>query len=187
MFDALADWMTIPLLQHEAGKPSPRTGMQHSYITPYGLFKTRDGGGIVLSVQHNDEFRSLCAACSTGHRSRTTRALPPTSRAQATGSSWRRLEQALSAQSREEARRRCDASKIAYGFLNGMPELAAHPQLSAVREAEAPVEVVAPPVKGGPGRDELGLCPRESTRTRLLEFAAPDRGGTAAPKSFCCA
>src|ERR1700681_4135152 len=41
MFDAVADWMTVPLLQHEGGKPPQRVGLAHPTIAPYGVFKTR--------------------------------------------------------------------------------------------------------------------------------------------------
>ena len=177
MFDALADWMTIPLLQHEAGKPSPRTGMQHSYITPYGLFKTGDGGGIVFSVQHNDEFRSLCnGVLGNPSLADDPRFATNESRAANRLELATIIEEALSTQSREEARKRCDESKIAYGFLNGMSELATHPQLKRipVKAGERTVEVVAPPVKGGPGRDELGPVPAlgEHNEKIAKEFAA---------------
>ena len=40
MFDAMADWMTVPLLQHEGGVPPKRIGLAHASISPYGVFKT---------------------------------------------------------------------------------------------------------------------------------------------------
>ena len=43
MFDAMADWMTVPLLQYEGGKPPVRIGLAHVSIAPYGVFKSRDG------------------------------------------------------------------------------------------------------------------------------------------------
>ena len=39
MFDAMADWMTTPLLQHEGGAPPKRIGLAHTSIAPYGVFK----------------------------------------------------------------------------------------------------------------------------------------------------
>ncbi len=41
MFDAMADWMTVPLLQHEAGAPPRRIGLAHTSISPYGAFRSR--------------------------------------------------------------------------------------------------------------------------------------------------
>src|ERR1700730_3534333 len=43
MFDAMADWMTVPLLQHEGGRTPKRVGLAHPTIAPYGVFKSRDG------------------------------------------------------------------------------------------------------------------------------------------------
>ena len=45
MFDAMADWMAVPLMQQEAGKPPQRVGLTHAAIAPYGAFPTRDWGG----------------------------------------------------------------------------------------------------------------------------------------------
>ena len=40
MFDAMADWMAVPLLQYEGGQPPRRMGLAHTSIAPYGVFKT---------------------------------------------------------------------------------------------------------------------------------------------------
>ena len=40
LFDAMADWMAMPLLQQEGGKPPKRVGLAHTSIAPYGVFKT---------------------------------------------------------------------------------------------------------------------------------------------------
>src|SRR5882757_9730759 len=50
MFDAMADWMTVPLLQHEGGSPPKRIGLAHTSISPYGVFKTKDGADILISI-----------------------------------------------------------------------------------------------------------------------------------------
>src|SRR5579859_491089 len=59
MFDAMADWMTVPLLQHEAGEPPKRMGLAHTSISPYGAFKSRDGIDILISIQSDREWRVL--------------------------------------------------------------------------------------------------------------------------------
>jgi formyl-CoA transferase len=59
MFDAMADWMTVPLLQHEGGKPPKRVGLAHTSIAPYGVFKTKDGADILISIQSDREWRVL--------------------------------------------------------------------------------------------------------------------------------
>jgi formyl-CoA transferase len=42
MFDAMADWMTVPLLQHEGGMPARRMGLAHSSIAT--LRRVQDQG-----------------------------------------------------------------------------------------------------------------------------------------------
>ena len=59
MFDAMAEWMTTPLLQHEGGAPPQRVGLAHTSIAPYGVFRTRDGADILISIQSDREWRAL--------------------------------------------------------------------------------------------------------------------------------
>ncbi|WP_375263005.1 CaiB/BaiF CoA transferase family protein [Palleronia sp.] len=61
MFDVMADWLTVPLLNHEAGKSPKRVGLAHPSIAPYGVFTARDGAQILLSVQSEREWKKLCA------------------------------------------------------------------------------------------------------------------------------
>ncbi len=56
MFDAMADWMTVPLLQHEGGQAPKRIGLAHPSISPYGVFKTRDGVDVLISIQNDREW-----------------------------------------------------------------------------------------------------------------------------------
>jgi itaconate CoA-transferase len=59
MFDAMADWMAVPLLQYEGGMPPRRMGLAHTSIAPYGVFKTKDGADILISIQSDREWRVL--------------------------------------------------------------------------------------------------------------------------------
>src|SRR5215470_342951 len=59
MFDAMADWMAVPLLQYEGGAPPKRMGLAHTSIAPYGVFKTKDGADILISIQSDREWRVL--------------------------------------------------------------------------------------------------------------------------------
>jgi itaconate CoA-transferase len=59
MFDTMADWMTVPLLQHEGGKPPQRLGLAHPSIAPYGVFRTRDDAEILIAIQSDREWRLL--------------------------------------------------------------------------------------------------------------------------------
>ena len=59
MFDGMAEWMTVPLLHGEWGTPFKRIGLAHAGISPYGVFKTRDGGDILIAIQNDREWRVL--------------------------------------------------------------------------------------------------------------------------------
>jgi itaconate CoA-transferase len=61
MFDVMADWLTVPLLSSEAGKPPQRMGLAHPSIAPYGVFRSEDGKGILISIQSEREWKKLCA------------------------------------------------------------------------------------------------------------------------------
>ena len=41
MFDVMADWLAVPLINSEAGKPPRRIGLAHPSIAPYGVFQPR--------------------------------------------------------------------------------------------------------------------------------------------------
>src|SRR5262245_45452938 len=43
MFDAMAEWMAVPLIQYDGGAAPKRIGLAHTSIAPYGAFKTKDG------------------------------------------------------------------------------------------------------------------------------------------------
>src|SRR3954463_14639373 len=61
MFDVMADWLAVPLLNAEAGNPPKRMGLAHPSIAPYGVFRSQDGKDILISIQSEREWKKLCA------------------------------------------------------------------------------------------------------------------------------
>lgn len=61
MFDVLADWLTVPLLNHEGGKSPQRVGLAHPSIAPYGVFQPMEGPAILIAIQSDREWRTLCS------------------------------------------------------------------------------------------------------------------------------
>jgi len=59
LFDAMADWMTVPLLHHEGGQSPKRLGLAHPSIAPYGVFGASDGE-IVIAIQNEREWAMFC-------------------------------------------------------------------------------------------------------------------------------
>lgn len=65
LFSSVADWMTVPLLHYEAdGKGPERVGLAHPTIHPYGVYQTT-GAPVLISIQNEREFASLCAVVSS--------------------------------------------------------------------------------------------------------------------------
>ncbi|KJS43130.1 MAG: carnitine dehydratase [Roseovarius sp. BRH_c41] len=60
MFDVMADWLTVPLLNHEGGKSPKRIGLAHPSIAPYGAFQPKSGPAILIAIQSDREWRMLC-------------------------------------------------------------------------------------------------------------------------------
>lgn len=56
MFDTVAEWMAVPLLHAEAGSPPQRIGLAHPSLAPYGVFETKDGVPILISIQNDREW-----------------------------------------------------------------------------------------------------------------------------------
>jgi crotonobetainyl-CoA:carnitine CoA-transferase CaiB-like acyl-CoA transferase len=61
MFDVMADWMNVPLLyQRYLGTATPRVGLTHPIIAPYGVYSAADGGEVLISIQSNREWKNFC-------------------------------------------------------------------------------------------------------------------------------
>ena len=60
MFDVMADWLTVPLLHQEGGRTPQRLGLAHPSIAPYGVFATRDGKQVLISIQSDREWVTFC-------------------------------------------------------------------------------------------------------------------------------
>ena len=60
MFDVMAEYMSVPMMQGRAGYPQPRIGLRHTALAPYGVFTTKDGQPVLISIQNEREWRALC-------------------------------------------------------------------------------------------------------------------------------
>ncbi len=62
LFDAIADWMTVPLLHQDYGGKAPtRVGLNHPSIAPYGKYPLGDGSEVVIAIQNEREWVIFCA------------------------------------------------------------------------------------------------------------------------------
>ena len=81
LLDALAEWMSHPLLATRLTPARPRrgTGARHATIVPYGGYQTADGQEIMLAVQNEGEWNGCAGRSSTCRTWRPTRGSPGTS------------------------------------------------------------------------------------------------------------
>lgn len=156
MFDVMADWLASPLLNHEGGNSPKRIGMAHPSIAPYGVFRTRDGKAILISVQSDREWVNLCRdflyrpelgtdpcfannVARVANRERTDKVV---------SEGFARLES-------EEAVEKLRGADIAFASVNDMEQLSNHPHLRriTVDTPKGPVFLPAPaPIFAGEER-----------------------------------
>lgn len=151
MFDVMADWMNMPLLAHRymGGAPA-RSGLQHSFIAPYGAFDCGDGGQVLISVQSNREFVALCAQVLE----QPELAIDPRF-AENPQRCANRLEldaivnAAFARHDTSTVLARLDTAQIANARLNSVEQLSEHPFLrqSVACMADATLELAALPVR----------------------------------------
>jgi formyl-CoA transferase len=148
MFDAIADWMTVPLLQEEAGKPPKRIGLAHVSISPYGAFKSRDGVDILISIQSDREWRVLAEqvlndAALAADPDFATNVARVKRRADTDG----RVAAVFGALDADALEQKLAGADIAFARVNGPADLARHPHLRriTVGTPSGPVSYPAPP------------------------------------------
>ena len=177
LFDGMADWMNVPLLYFEGTGAAPRrVGLSHPSICPYSAYGTRDGHLVLISIQNEREWARFAATVlgepdlpgRPGFSTNTARvANREAVDAKVAGVFGGLTREALAARLREAG--------IAYGFVNELADLAAHPALRrvTVETAAGPASIVAPPVIRDGAAPRLGAVPsigEHSDRIRR-EFA----------------
>ena len=174
LFAATAEWMAVPLIHFEqAGKAPQREGVQHPSIAPYGAFPTADGKAIILGIQNEREWQRFCAAVLGDAALAGDPRFADNVRRVANRAALDALIAARFARlSREEVAAALAAADIAYGRLNGVEDLAAHPQLrrTVVATPSGSLPLPAPP--GGEASDRPVPALDQHGAALRREFAA---------------
>ena len=176
LFDAMADWMAVPLMQQEAGKPPQRVGLTHASIAPYGAFPTRDGASILIGVQNDREWRVLAEkvlgdpALATDPAFATNRA-----RVERRAETDRKVAAVSRTLDAEALMQKLAAADIAFARVNDVAGLARHPHLRriTVETPSGPVSYPAPAARSAASR-RYGKVPAlgEHTAKVRAEFMA---------------
>ncbi|ARC88542.1 CaiB/BaiF CoA-transferase family protein [Rhodovulum sp. MB263] len=145
MFDVMAEWLTVPLLNHEAGRPPGRVGLAHPSIAPYGAFQPKDGRPILISVQSDREWRQLAEGVLGAPGLGTDpRFATNVARVRNRAETDRIVAAAFARHSAVEAEAALVAADIAFASVNDMAGLSAHPHLRRI-EVDSPNGPVAMP------------------------------------------
>src|SRR5436853_4150774 len=145
MFDVMADWLTVPLLNAEAGNPPQRMGLAHPSIAPYGVFSSKDGKGILISIQSEREWNKLCAeVLGQPDLPKDPRLANMVERVRHRALTDKTVGDSFAALTRDELLQRLSDADIAFAEVNTMADLAVHPHLRRI-EVDTPNGPVAYP------------------------------------------
>lgn len=148
LYNAMADWMNVPYLQHTYGGFTPeRHGLKHPTIAPYGAFECADGKVLLLSIQNDREWRVLCSqvlkdpdlADRAGFRTNNERVANRSEVDARVAAHMLRADRESNIADLEKAR-------IAFGRLSDLDDLKSHPQnrYISVQTTHGSVDLLAP-------------------------------------------
>jgi itaconate CoA-transferase len=163
LFEGMADWMNVPLLTYDYSKKIPaRVGLNHPSIAPYGAYPTQGGGEILISIQNEREFVRLAGEvlkrpdmpgdekfCSNEARCANRPTLDEI------------IIGVFTSIERTALTQRLRDAQIAFGEINDVAGLSAHPALRRVEvdSPTGPVTMAAPPATVNRETRELGPVP----------------------------
>jgi crotonobetainyl-CoA:carnitine CoA-transferase CaiB-like acyl-CoA transferase len=184
LFDAMADWMSVPYLHWVYGGRAPeRTGLMHFGITPYGPFVSREGDVVLVAVQNEREWVRLCedvlerpdlSADPRFHGN-------PARIAHRQEVEWA-VQEGLARFTTAEMVERLRRAGVAFGQLNSVEAFAEHPQLRLM-EIETPggmVRLPADPVVWA----DLDEDAEEARDARNIRVPALDEHGAELRREF---
>jgi itaconate CoA-transferase len=162
MFDAMAEWMAVPLIQYEGGATPKRIGLAHTSIAPYGAFKTRDGADILISIQSDREWRVL-AGKVLGDKALAADPAFATNVARMArrADTDARVAAVFGATDEAALTRKLAENDIAFARVNTTGDLASHPQLHRIEigTASGLVSYPAPPARSDAAPRRYGAVP----------------------------
>ena len=171
LFDAMAEWMTVPLLSHEGGQPFKRIGLAHAAIAPYGVFRSKDGADILISIQNDREWKVLAekilgdAALGSDPKFATNTARVA-NRAEADG----KVAAAFARLDVDPLMQKLEAADIAFARVSDCELLSRHPHLRRIAfdtpSGEVSMPAPAPIVAGADPR--YGAVPALGEHTEKI-------------------
>ena len=148
LFHSLSDWMNVPYLQTVYGKRKvKRAGLHHATIAPYGIYKCNQDELILISIQNEREWSSLCSLVlkktdlieKDNFSNNSNRVINRNKLDQI-------INEVFGSMSRKDIIKRLQDADIAYGQLSTVEDLADHPQSNfiSVQTSEGEISLLSP-------------------------------------------
>jgi itaconate CoA-transferase len=171
MFDAMMEWMTVPLLFAQYAQPPRRSGLTHPSLAPYGVFSTADGIPILISIQNDRERVALCSKVlgrpelGTDPRFATSPARLA-HRAETDGA----VADFFASLDVLTLSKKLEAADIAFARVNEVAEIIKHPHLRriSVDTPSGPVLLPAPAARTGAPATAFGAIASLGAHTELV-------------------
>jgi itaconate CoA-transferase len=171
MFDAMAEWMAVPLIQYEGGAPPKRIGLAHTSIAPYGAFKTKDGADVLISIQSDREWRVLAkevlgnAALAADPAFATN-----VERIKRRAKTDARVAAVFGTMEEAPLTQKLAGTGIAFARVNDVADLAVHPQLRRIEigTPSGAVTYPAPPARSDGAERRPGAVPSLGEHTAKI-------------------
>ena len=177
LFDGIADWMAVPLIQREyTGQEPKRLGLAHASIAPYGAYRAGDGAEFIIAVQTEAEWASLCRrVLFRPDMIEDPRFSTNSRRASHRSELDAEMSAALSQFDATAMAAALRDANIAFGRYNNVGEFARHAQLrrAEIQTPSGPVSVPAPAPLFDGATAALGPAPAVGEHSEAIrrEFA----------------
>ena len=182
MFDAMVDWLAVPLLQHEGASRRGVWACGTPPSRPTASSARPTGRPILISIQSDSEWRVLATdvmgdAALAADPAFATNVLRVARRADTDA----RVGAVFAAHTGAEMEERLARSDIAFARVSSMADLSSHPHLRriAVKTAAGEAKVPAPAVTWLDGERAYGPVPSigEHSASIRREFLGDPKGG----------
>jgi len=148
LFHSLADWMNVPYLQTVYGKRKvKRAGLHHATIAPYGVYKCKQDELILISIQNEREWSSLCSlVLEKGDLIKNDNFSNNSNRVINRNSLDQIINDVFGSATRKDIIKRLQDADIAYGQLSTIEDLNKHPQSNfiSVQTSEGEISLLSP-------------------------------------------
>ena len=191
LYHAMADWMNVPFLQFKYGNFSPkRGGLSHPSIVPYGAFRCKDGKSILISIQNDREWNTLCDVVFNeieAVRRKGFGSIPDRAANREAVDAW--CQKHFLMDDSETWAIKLQSAQIAFGHLSEMSDLIVHPQNKyiTVQTPGGIIEMLAPGAHSRGTSRSYGDVPEKNANASSIrsEFTAlsgkaNDRGNSVA-------